>query len=223
MEQRRVLLAIGLAFLVLYIWQALFVKPVPKPATGVPAPPSSSATPTPGAAPTASTAAPQTPAPETTQVPQTATPATALVSEGAERDVRVETRDIIAVFTNRGARLKSWRLKSYLDAKGEPQELVEHSTAGQPLPFTLRTMNAALDATLNDALYAAGETGGSNGPIDLRFEYRDSAGVHAVKQFHFDPRSFIVTAAMDVAAGDDRIEPTIAWGLAVGDTGEVSR
>ena len=29
--ERRVLLAIFLAFLVLYVWQALFVKPVPKP------------------------------------------------------------------------------------------------------------------------------------------------------------------------------------------------
>src|SRR5262249_60635833 len=32
--ERRVLLAIFLAFLVLYTWQALFVKPVPKPAAG---------------------------------------------------------------------------------------------------------------------------------------------------------------------------------------------
>jgi len=32
--ERRVLLAIFLAFLVLYTWQALFVKPVPKPVTG---------------------------------------------------------------------------------------------------------------------------------------------------------------------------------------------
>ena len=30
--ERRVLLAIFLAFLVLYVWQAVFVKPVPKPA-----------------------------------------------------------------------------------------------------------------------------------------------------------------------------------------------
>jgi hypothetical protein len=32
--ERRVLLAIFLAFLVLYTWQALFVKPVPKPISG---------------------------------------------------------------------------------------------------------------------------------------------------------------------------------------------
>ena len=52
----------------------------------------------------------------------------------AERDVRVETRDVIAVFTNRGARLKSWRLKHYFDQQKQPQELVEHELASQPLP-----------------------------------------------------------------------------------------
>ena len=45
--ERRVLLAIFLAFLVLYVWQALFVKPVPKPAAGT-APPTASRPVTPG-------------------------------------------------------------------------------------------------------------------------------------------------------------------------------
>src|SRR5262249_47096670 len=189
MEQRRVLLAIGLAFLVLYVWQALFVKPVPKAPTAVPAPATSPSTP-PAATPVKPAvqnppAAPQTPSAS----PSTA--ATALVADAAERDVRVETRDVIAVFTNRGARLKSWRLKSYRDGNGEPQELVEHAISGQPLPFTLRTNDTAVDSTLNDALFAVtGETAESNRPIDLRFEYRDSAGVHALKQFHLDERSF---------------------------------
>ena len=51
--------------------------------------------------------------------------------------MRVETRDVIAVFTNKGARLKSWRLKHYLDQQKQPQELIEHLPS-QPLPFTLR-------------------------------------------------------------------------------------
>ena len=41
----------------------------------------------------------------------------------------METGDVIAVFTNRGARLKSWRLKHYLDDEKQPQELVERSRA----------------------------------------------------------------------------------------------
>src|SRR5882762_9174487 len=116
--ERRVLLAIFLAFLVLYVWQALFVKPVPKPASG-PAP-LGEAAPAPGpsaegsGAPTSgapSTGAPSTPAAGPKPATSTAAP---LVADSAEHDMRVETRDVIAVFTNRGARLKSWRLKHYL-------------------------------------------------------------------------------------------------------------
>jgi len=226
MEQRRVLLAIGLAFLVLYVWQALFVKPVPpKPATNAPVAAPASATSAPGAAPPATApAAAQTPEPSTRNVPPPANDATPLVSERAERDVRVETQDVIAVFTNRGARLKSWRLKSYLDTKGQPQDLIEHAIGGQPLPFTLRTTNAELDSTLNDALYTvSGDTSASGQPIDLRFEFSDTAGVHAVKQFHLDQRSFIVTFRSEIVAGDRHVLPTIVWGPAVGDVGEVSR
>src|SRR5438132_7310213 len=120
MEQRRVLLAIGLAFLVLYIWQALFVKPVPKPATSQNVPASSAGAATPAtASPTSEAPPPSTPSKAPSGPEATAPAVSPLVSEAAERDVRVETHDVIAVFTNRGARLKSWRLKVYLDAKGQ--------------------------------------------------------------------------------------------------------
>src|SRR5262249_52742811 len=115
--------------------------------------------------------------------PATATSTAApVVSETAERDIRVETRDVVAVFTNRGARLKSWRLKHFLDSNKQPQELVEQNLPTQPLPFTLRTPNDALTATLNGALYAvsgAPSEAASSASVDLRFEYRDSAGLHA--------------------------------------------
>src|SRR6185436_10477751 len=97
--ERRVLLAIFLAFLVLYVWQALFVKPVPKPgtagnaptATGSPVAGTSTASPTPRAS---------TPgAPLTAEAPAMASApaapaAKALVGETSERDVRVETRSV---------------------------------------------------------------------------------------------------------------------------------
>ena len=224
--ERRVLLAIFLAFIVLYVWQAVFVKPVPKPAPGAP-----------GAAATASAgrgatqagpAATGAPAPVAATVPPApaASSATAVISEPAERDVRVETRDVIAVFTNRGARLKSWRLKHFLDHDKQPQELIEHDLPTQALPFTLRTTNDAATATLNGALYAvSGAPTGSteSTPVDLRFEYRDSAGLHAVKVFHFEPASYLVTFRATVSEGDRPLNPAILWGPAIGDAGEVSR
>src|SRR6266850_2178385 len=165
--ERRVLLAIFLAFLVLYAWQALFVKPVAKPAStsNATAPAAGPSTPR-GDAQLNAEAPPPAPAPAKAPDARAAAP---LVSDTAERDVRVETRDVIAVFTNRGARLKSWRLKHYLDQQQQPQELIEHDIATQPLPFTLRTANDAETSTLNGALYSVGGAPAAvaDSPVDL--------------------------------------------------------
>jgi YidC/Oxa1 family membrane protein insertase len=220
--ERRVLLAIVLAFLVLYAWQALFVKPVPKPASAT----ASSAT----AAPAQNASAAPAPAAPTPSAPVPAKPAapsaTALVTATSERDVRVETHDVIAVFTNRGARLKSWRLKHHLNPQKEPQELVEQ-IGGHALPFSLETPDAAATATLNEALYdvtgAPSPAGGASSAVDLKFEYRDSAGLQAVKEFHFEPSSYVVVVRATVRSGERALAAAIAWGPAVGDVSEVSR
>lgn len=213
--ERRVLIAIFLSFIVLYAYQAFVVKPVPKPAqaTTSSTQPANRST-TPGAAKAVAPA------------PAAAIPsAAALVADSMERDVRVETRDVIAVITNRGARLKSWRLKKYLDQERRPQELVENQLAAQPLPFTLATTDAQLDTTLNGALYSvnAAPEGTITSPVDLRFEYRDASGVQAVKTFHFVPDSYMVAVRAEVTAGSRAISPAIVWGPAVGDIAEISR
>jgi YidC/Oxa1 family membrane protein insertase len=157
--------------------------------------------------------------------PTAASTATPMVGDDQEHDIRCETRDVIAVFTNRGARLKSWRLKHYRNQLGEPQELIEQNLPEQPLPFTLRTGNPAIDATANSALYAQNGTpsSGDAAPIDVRFEYRDNAGVHVVKSFRLEPSSYLLTARVTVTDGDRSVTPTIVWGPAIGDVGEVSR
>jgi YidC/Oxa1 family membrane protein insertase len=217
--ERRVLLAIFLSFLVLYFYQALVVKPIPKPpaVTATNPPPSGTpAAPAPAAAPPPATAPPSGPT------------ATALVGDTGERDVRVETRDVIAVFTNRGARLKSWRLKHFLDPKNEPLELVPTELAGtQPLPFSLIVSDAAVTTTLNNALYTvngAPATSMTTAPTDVRFEYRDSAGIAAVKEFHLEPASYVVTVRAHVTQEDRALSPAMQWGPAVGDVAaETSR
>src|SRR5436309_798997 len=176
--ERRFIIAALLAFLVLYGWQALFVKPVPPPTAGTSTAQGTqtAVTPVPGTAVgSAGAATAERPAP---------TRAASLVGEAVEREIRVETRDVIAVFTNRGARLKSWRLKHYFDARGEPLELVSGEFAGgQPLPFSLTVPDRGITATLNDALYAATLPGtqGPSTPTRLTFEYRNDAGLRAEK------------------------------------------
>ena len=212
--ERRVLIAIFLSFIVLYAYQALVGKPTPKKAAPVaPSAPASTQTTSPAGVPATSPPS-----------PTLAPPAATLVGDTAEREIRVETRDVIAVFTSRGARLKSWRLKKYLDQQRQPQELIEQ-TPSHPLPFTLRVADEQLNATLNDSLYSASTVPSTviAAPTDVRFEYRNEAGVHAVKEFHLAPDSYMIGFRVDVAAGERAVAPAIVWGPAVGDVAEVSR
>src|SRR5262245_14279165 len=223
--ERRVLVAILLSFVVLYAYQALVVKPVP-PNGSANVPAAGNATGAPG--PTAATGSASTSAP--TSPPTTAgaespkgTRAEALVSDGAEREITVETRDVIAVFTNRGGRLKSWRLKHYLDQRTEPQELIAQ-LPNQPLPFTLRTPSDTATQSINNALYSV--TGApaaqTSAPIDLRFEYRDTSGVSSVKTFHFEPTAYVMTFRATVASGSTPLPVAVMWGPGVGDTSVAS-
>src|SRR5690242_13854957 len=110
--EKRVLFAISLSFVVLFAYQMLVPKPAAKP---LPRPPVAGAAATVGQSKTpASTApAPGTPgAPATPALEKaTAAAASARVADTAERDVVVDTPSVHAVFSNRGALLKSWTLK----------------------------------------------------------------------------------------------------------------
>src|SRR5207253_6277682 len=101
----------------------------------------------------------------------------------------------------RGALLKSWRLKHYFDQDGNPQELVQKALPNEPLPFTLQTEDNAANAAINNALFAVSgaPTGLVDAPIDVRFEFRASAGLQAVKTFHFNPASYVVTLTTTIA------------------------
>ncbi|PYI82447.1 MAG: hypothetical protein DME26_17620 [Verrucomicrobia bacterium] len=231
--ERRVLLAIFLCFLVLYLWNALVVKPVPKPALATT--PAAGAAPEPGApakAPERSQLPAEVAAAKTTEAPTVGTP---LIGETNERDVRVETRDVIAMFTNRGARLKSWRLKRYLDQQKQPQELIVRLDS-QPLPFELRVADERATSLMNSALYTVNQSRDASagaGPTRVRFEYRAAAPeLHVVKEFELAPEGYIVTFGAKVTTAPPEpvtdkptaaVPLTILWGPAVGDLGEVSR
>jgi YidC/Oxa1 family membrane protein insertase len=199
---------------VMYGFQWLVLKP--KPTNG-----SVSQTTTTPAEATAPAASPLPPTGQNTgsESPTSAAPAAApLVADAAEREIRVETRVVIAVFTNRGARLKSWRLKHYFDKNGQPQELID-PLPNQPLPFSLRTPSESANAIINSALYSApAEPGGTtNSSVDLKFEYRDSSGLAAVKEFHIEPASYVMTFRGVVTQNASALPTTIQWGPAVGD------
>jgi YidC/Oxa1 family membrane protein insertase len=206
--ERRVLLAIFLCFIVLYAWQALVVKPAPKPPAGAAGRPVSSSAATPSTTQensvTRSSAAAPAPAPD---VP-------AVVTDQTDRDIRIESDAVIAVFTNRGGRLKSWRLKRYQDRNRQPLELIATDLASaQPLPFSLRAGDENVTAQLNGALYQTRQSGNS-----VSFEYRSAAGLGATKVFTLGSTPYTVTADLRVAENGRPVDVAVVWGPALGDS-----
>ena len=223
--ERRFFVAILLSIVVLYGYQALFV-PAPQPAKTVARPPSPEPEKPPALAPVSE-------APRSAATPAVAgAPATvtrqAITSEDSEREIVVETKTVQAVFTNRGGRLLHWRLKEYHDRRGEPVDLVPSEVPPEHArPFSLVVEDSALTTQLNTAIYKV--NGNRSGLVDATghassvvFEFQDAAGLHARKEFTFDPRQYIVAFSTSVMNGDRTLNPTIAWGPGLGDSGAIA-
>ncbi|HET7697485.1 MAG TPA: membrane protein insertase YidC [Vicinamibacterales bacterium] len=205
--ERRVLLAVVLSFVVLYAYQAMF--PVPqKPAEQKPAQPSKVAT-----APNAAAPEPANPTPSI-QPPAEALPGAAT----AAREIVVENGDLRAVFTTRGAAIKSWQLKKYRDSTGQPYEMVAgHAPPDSPLPLTLAVDDAALAKTLASAVFAvASESGDGTRGWQARFDY-SAGGVTVQKTFSIAPdKPYLVNVAAAVTRDGQQVPATVRWGPALG-------
>jgi len=177
--EKRLILAIVLSFAVLVLYQLVFVKkpppqePIPEAAAEIEKPPR------------------QEPiqknplAVEETEEKIDFQP----VSEESEEEIVVETPLYRAVWINRGAQLKSWRLKEYKDENGENLELISvRSLELDRYPFLLSTDDPDFDNRINNTLYKSSRYGlelteGEEG--ELRFEYADEAGTKVEKSFVF--------------------------------------
>lgn len=217
--ERRVLLAISLSFLVLFLYQALFVPAAP------PQSPGNATTRQVVAPAVAGTSAPGT---STAATPiHSLPPTTLLVGDVEEREIVVETQKVRAVFTNKGARLHHWILKEFRNDRGEPLDLVpETIPPPSPLPFSLRLDDAVATARLNDTFYRiAGVTGttvdATTTTTTLTFEMETAEGLRARKVFTLEPASYIISFSANVQQGSQPLNPIVDWGPALGD--EIAR
>ena len=207
--ERRVLLAVLLSFVVLYAYQAMF--PVPqKPGEPQPAQPSKVAT------------APNAAAPEPANPTPTPPPASAEAVPGvptiAARDIVVENSDVRAVFTTRGAAIKSWKLKKYRDSAGQPYDIVAgHPPADAPLPLTLAVDDQSLARTLAAAPFVvAAESGDGSSGWQARFDY-NAGGISVQKTFSIAPdKPYLVNVTAVVTRDGQQVPATVRWGPALG-------
>jgi YidC/Oxa1 family membrane protein insertase len=212
--ERRVLIAISLSFLVLFVYQNYFAPPPPKPTAAQPP-----AVTAPGVAGSAAVAAPPpvspAPAPAAASGP-------VLVGESEERDITVETRTVRAVFTNRGARLRSWVLKDYKNDDGQPLDLVPkpENVNNALTPFSLRLDDAALTSKANGGLYRSqspAAVDATAAPTTLSFEWQDADGLQVTKSFTLEPDGYIVSVNVQARRGEQVLNPGIDWGPGLGD------
>jgi YidC/Oxa1 family membrane protein insertase len=215
--ERRVLLAVFLSFLVLMAYQTFVVKPRTKPPAARPtagAPGSPSATPTDVSGIEAARA--------TESTPPVAAPSAVTLGDTAERDIVVETDTVTAIFANRGAVLRSWRLKHYFDSKGAAIDIIPTAIRERSLkPFSLTLDDRELTQRVNDALFKPNVDRLSlgKGTGSLTFEYRDATGVDVRKTFELQSggHPYVLTVTTAVTVNGETRRATLNGGAGFGD------
>jgi len=202
MEERRLLLAVALSLLVLTAYQLLFAPP---------------ATPPPAARPSAAPSAPAAGTPAS--APAVPGPAAAVprVADDRERRVEIQGDDATLAFTNRGARLVSWRLDRYRDAQRRPEEMVQ-TLPGAPRPLDVETGDPVLDERLRDALFLPSqETLAVHGGQEAELQFRYSEGdLEAAKVLRVRAQGYVVQVAVSVRRAGREVAKKILWGPGVG-------
>ncbi len=138
------------------------------------------------------------------------------VADELERRVEVTAPDYTVAFTNRGARLISWKLKRYRDAHGRPEQMVPAQSVVLR-PLDVATGDATIDERLRDALYEPSSaslavTGGQ--PQTLRFRFAEG-GIEAEKTIVFRAEG-LATVQVSVKRDGQALPCRLLWGPGVG-------
>jgi YidC/Oxa1 family membrane protein insertase len=217
MEERRLLLAVALSLLVLAVYQFFLApppRPHPSPAAAAPAgassPAATASAPAPEQAPRASAA------PAAARPSPSAAPAVVAVADERERRVEVQGSDLEVAFANKGARLVSWRLVHYHDARGRPEDM---AVGGRGLrSLDLETGDPDVDARLQEALFRPSVEQlvlREGAPNELVFEWAQG-DIEARKVFRFPAKGYLVEVEAEVRRGGRALPVTTVWGPGVG-------
>ncbi len=196
-QEKRVLAAFALSFVMLLLWRVFFVKETPPS-------PSSKSVP----------AAQTQPAAEKTSAPTVSPqlPQSIPVMEGSKpEDIVVESDLYKVTFSTRGAVVESWILKKYRDAKEAPLNVIDNAACGKlGFPMSLTVADGELASKLNSALYVATPSGATlKPPVKIEFTYSDGK-VQAHKAFTLGT-GYEVHAEVSVDEGGRYLPVEVAW------------
>lgn len=217
MEERRLLLAVAVSFLALTAIRVLYPTKAPETRPEPTQVARSAAEPQPQASGAAHPGEPLKPGPQAAPVPEPALSTPAAVA--ATREFRVEVKGPAAevAFSNRGARVLSWRLREYPDPRGHDEEMV---AAGGPglLPLDIETGEAELDAQLRRALFEASSEVvviPRDGSAEVRFRYAEG-DVSAEKSVRFSRGGYLADVDVSVKRGGRELAQRVSWGPGLG-------
>jgi YidC/Oxa1 family membrane protein insertase len=229
MQQKRLLIALVLSSVILFLWSYFY--PVPPPAKNP------AATPSPAASPTATP-----PATANVPAPLVSTPN---VNAAPQRTVTIRTPLYDAKFDTLGAEPISWIIKQNKNSKSEiysvagrkqekkPLELISsEGLKRQPrlVPLQLQTGDATLDSILSSNTYRVEGVDTSSGDVDLNlgngekkeltFVYEDANRLQVRKKIVFDAEHYETDVSILLKRGDEAIpQVKITVGPSVGDQG----
>jgi YidC/Oxa1 family membrane protein insertase len=202
-QEKRVLAAFALSFVMLLLWRVFFVKQSP------PSPSSKSIS-------TAQTQPATEKASAAVVNPQL--PLSIPVIEGSKaEDIVVESDLYKMTFSTRGAVVESWILKKYRDAKEAPLDVLDDEACGKlGFPMSLSVADGELASKLNSALYVAAPSGVMlKPPVKVEFTYSDGK-VQAHKAFTLGT-GYEVHAEVSVVEGGRYLPMEVAWPGGFGD------
>jgi YidC/Oxa1 family membrane protein insertase len=202
-QEKRVLAAFALSFLMLLLWRVFFVKePLPTP--------SSKFNP-------ASQAQPATEKTSAAVVSPPLPPTMPVIEGRKPEDIIVEGDLYKVTFSTRGAVAGSWVLKKYRDAKEAPLDVIDDEACGKlGFPMSLSVAEGELASKLNSAVYVATPSGAPlKPPVKIEFTYSDGK-VQARKVFTFGT-GYEVHAEVSVIEGGHYLPVEVAWPGGFGD------
>ena len=202
-QEKRVLAAFALSFLMLLLWRVFFVKESPP-------------TPSSKSNPTAQTQTAPEKAPAAVSSPPLP-PSTPVIEGSKAVDILVENDLYKVTFSTRGAVVESWILKKYTDAKEAPLDLIDQEACGKlGFPMSLNLPDTELANKLNSALYVAPPSGGVlKPPVKVEFIYSDGR-VEARKTFIFET-GYDLHAEVSVVEGSHYLPVGVGWPGGFGD------
>jgi len=213
--EKRLLIAIVLSFLVLVLYQAVFLKQEPAPEPVTQAPQTTETTPA---------AVEPTPEPLPSQQPEEKPKEGEAefepVSAQHEEEIRVDTSLYHAVWSNKGAVLKSWKLKEFFrDNKEENIDLVSYQSSEiNKYPFSIITEDPRFAAELNSSLFISSSSSlelqnGKTG--EIRFEFADDAGTRVEKIFKFSDGTYYFDVQINIWRNGQKINSGLRWGPSI--------